>query len=76
MPGAVARTSTIALSNAVTPYLMQLTNKGWAKACFDNPHLKNGLSIHDGMITNEAVAQSFGKSYVNPDQLINADQFL
>ena len=34
------------------------------------------ISIHDGMITNEAVAQSFGKPYVNPDQLINADQFL
>ena len=55
MPGAVARTSTQALSNATLPFLMALANKGWRLACAEDDHLLNGLNVHAGQITYEAV---------------------
>ncbi len=76
MPGAVARTSTIALNNATMPFVIQIAQKGWAKACFDNNHLKNGLNIHNGKVTYEAVATSLEEKCFAADELINADQFL
>ncbi|MDE0852626.1 alanine dehydrogenase, partial [Yoonia sp.] len=48
MPGAVARTSTIALGNATMPFMLALADKGWRKACEDDPHLLNGLNVHAG----------------------------
>ena len=48
MPGAVARTSTIALNNATLPFAVALANKGAKKALVDDPHLLNGLNVHDG----------------------------
>mgnify|MGYP003299171304 CR=1 FL=1 len=71
MPGAVARTSTMALNNATLPFIMQIAEKGWAKACLDNPHLKNGLNVHKGKIAYEAVASSLGEKYYSPDELIH-----
>ena len=71
MPGAVARTSTMALNNATMPFIMQIAEKGWAKACLDNPHLKNGLNVHKGKIAYEAVALSLGEKYYSPDELIH-----
>ena len=71
MPGAVARTSTMALNNATMPFIMQIAEKGWAKACLDNPHLKNGLNVHKGKIAYEAVASSLGEKYYSPDELIH-----
>ena len=51
MPGAVARTSTIALTNATLPYLLALADKGWRQACLDDPHLLEGLNVHAGKLT-------------------------
>ena len=60
MPGAVARTATIALGNATLPYLLDLANKGWRKACEDDPHLLNGLNVHAGHLTYFAVGKALG----------------
>lgn len=59
MPGAYARTSTIALANATVGYGVQLASKGTAKACEENPALCRGLSVHRGKITIPVVAQTF-----------------
>jgi alanine dehydrogenase len=64
MPGAVARTSTFALNNATLPFAIALADKGYRKACADDPHLCNGLNVHGGMITHEAVASALKKRYV------------
>ena len=55
MPGAVARTSTQALGNATMPFMLALANKGWKQACADDRHLLNGLNVHAGKLTYEAV---------------------
>lgn len=60
MPGGVPRTSTLALTNATLPYLLQLANKGWKQALRDNGALLKGLNIADGKITHQAVAAAFG----------------
>lgn len=59
MPGAVPRTSTLALTNATLPYVQQLANKGWRSAAYDNEALRKGLNIVDGKITHPAVAAAF-----------------
>jgi alanine dehydrogenase len=63
MPGAVARTSTIALTNATLPFAVALANKGWRDAVAADRHLLNGLNIHQGNITNQAVAEALGEPY-------------
>jgi alanine dehydrogenase len=60
MPGAVARTSTFALTNATLPFVLALAGKGWRQAMLDDPHLAEGLNIHDGQVTHIAVAQALG----------------
>jgi len=65
MPGAVARTSTIALGNATMPFMMALANKGWKQACADDPHLLNGLNTHKGKITYAAVGEALGMDYIS-----------
>jgi len=67
MPGAVARTSTIALGNATMPFMIALANKGWRKACADDPHLMHGLNVHEGNITYAAVGQALGMDYIAPE---------
>jgi alanine dehydrogenase len=56
MPGAVARTSAVALNNATLPFTLQLADKGWKRACAENPHLAGGLNVHAGRVTHPAVA--------------------
>jgi alanine dehydrogenase len=63
MPGAVAKTSTIALTNATLPYAIQIANKGWKKAMQDNKEIKKGANIIRGKITYKAVAEAFGLEY-------------
>jgi len=58
MPGAVARTSTFALNNATLPYVLALADKGWKKACGDDPYLRTGLNLHAGKVTHAAVAEA------------------
>lgn len=64
MPGAVPFTSTTALVNATLPYVVQLADKGWEKACADNEPLKKGLNIIKGDIVYKSVADAFGLPYV------------
>lgn len=59
MPGAVPFTSTLALTNATLSYALQIADKGWKKACDDNPELKKGLNISEGKIVYKAVADTF-----------------
>ncbi len=64
MPGGVARTATMALTNATLPYAVNLANKGAFQALQDDVHLRNGLNVHAGMVTYEAVAETLGYDYV------------
>ena len=70
MPGAVARTSTIALGNATMPFMLALADKGWKQACADDPHLKAGLNVHAGQLTYAAVAEALGMEAITADQAI------
>lgn len=70
MPGAVAKTSTLALTNATLPYAVQIANKGWKQACKDNPEIKHGLNIVSGHVTFKGVAEVFGLPYIDPDSLL------
>lgn len=60
MPGAVPRTSTIALNNATLTYVVELANKGVKHALLGNAHFLNGLNICDGRLTNQAVSEALG----------------
>ncbi len=71
MPGAVAKTSTLALTNATLPYALQLANKGWLEALKQNSGLKNGLNVYLGEVTNHCVAEDLVYAYVSPDEVIN-----
>ncbi|WP_394197535.1 alanine dehydrogenase [Litoreibacter albidus] len=66
MPGAVARTSTIALGNATMPFLLALADKGWKQACEDDAHLLNGLNVHAGQLTYYAVGKALGIDVLSP----------
>ncbi|WP_370399297.1 alanine dehydrogenase [Sulfitobacter sp. JB4-11] len=66
MPGAVARTSTIALGNATMPFMLDLANKGWRQACADDEHLLNGLNVHAGKLTYYAVGKALGMDVISP----------
>ncbi len=66
MPGAVARTSTLALGNATLPFMLALANKGWKKACEDDAHLLNGLNTHAGHLTYYAVGKALGLDVLAP----------
>ncbi len=70
MPGAVPRTSTIALGNATMPFLLALADKGWKQACADDPNLLNGLNVHAGKLTNYAVGKALGIDVVSPQVAI------
>jgi alanine dehydrogenase len=62
MPGAVPRTSTFALTNATLPYVKALAN-GIKEALERDPYLAQGLNVHAGAITHEAVARDLGMSF-------------
>ncbi len=70
MPGAVPRTSTIALTNATLPYAIKIANKGWKKACKENKALKKGLNIIDGKIVYKGVADAFNLDHYNVDNVM------
>ena len=63
MPGAVPRTSAFALNNATLPFTVALAESGWQAALRNDPHLANGLNVHAGLVTNEAVAHDLGYEY-------------
>jgi alanine dehydrogenase len=74
MPGGVARTSTFALNNATMPFVLEFANKGYHRALMDNAHLRNGLNVHNAMVTNAAVAQAQGYNYVEPVTALHSSQ--
>jgi alanine dehydrogenase len=70
MPGAVARTSTFALTNATLPYIKKLAAQGYKKAMLADYSLALGLNVHQGEIICQAVAESFDQDYKELDQLL------
>jgi alanine dehydrogenase len=73
MPGAVARTSTFALTNATLPFVLELADQGATRAIHGNAMLANGLNLHRGMVTHAAVAESLGYACVPvPEALAQA----
>ncbi|MBA7527852.1 Alanine dehydrogenase [subsurface metagenome] len=70
MPGAFARTSTFALTNATLPYGLEIANKGYKKAFRENKALAKGLNVIDGKITYEPVARAFNLKYYPPESRI------
>ena len=70
MPGAVARTSTIALNNATLTYALALANKGYKGALAENRHLRNGLNVIGGKVAYKAVADAHGLDYIAPEEAL------
>jgi alanine dehydrogenase len=64
MPGAVARTSTLALNNATLAHGLALADKGWSAALKQDVHLRNGLNVCQGEVTHEAVARDLGYRFL------------
>ncbi len=70
MPGAVARTSTLALNNATLPFIMALANQGVVSALKSDAHLRRGLNVCRGKMTYREVAEATGYAYTDPDSLL------
>lgn len=71
MPGAVPRTSTIALTNATLPYAISLAANGWKKACTNDKALRKGLNIVDGKIVYKGVSDAWGLPYCQVDEVLH-----
>jgi alanine dehydrogenase len=70
MPGAVPKTSTMALTNATLPYAVEIANKGWKKAMTENIEIKLGANVINGNVTYKGVAEAFDLEYVPIDGLL------
>jgi alanine dehydrogenase len=70
MPGAVAKTSTMALTNATLPYAVQIANKGWAKAMQDSLEIRLGANVVKAKVTYKGVADAFGLEYTDINSLL------
>jgi alanine dehydrogenase len=66
MPGAVARTATQGLGNATLPFVLALADKGWKRACEEDPHLLAGLNVRAGHLTYAAVGRALGIDVLSP----------
>jgi alanine dehydrogenase len=72
MPGAVARTSTFALSNVTTSFVLALADKGWRAALKDDANLRAGLNVHEGHVTYRAVADALDLPYEPAEKALAA----
>ena len=72
MPGAVARTSAVALNNATLPFVLAIADRGWRRALSDDPHLRNGLNICRGQLTHPAVAHDLGLPLTGAERALTA----
>ncbi len=70
MPGGVAKTSTLALTNATLPYALEIANKGWKRAMKENHEIKFGANVVNGKVTYKGVADAFGLDYTPIDELL------
>ena len=71
MPGGVARTATMALTNATLPYALKLADKGVVGAMHDDANFRNGLNVHAGMVTHQAVAEALDYDYVEANAALD-----
>ncbi len=71
MPGAVARTSTFALNNATLPFTLAIAEHGYKEALRRDPHLLNGLNIHKGLVTYDAVARDLELAYTAAESVLD-----
>ena len=60
MPGALPRTSSVALANAILPYVLEIADKGWQRAMQENPELACGANVVRGRVTHQGVAAALG----------------
>jgi alanine dehydrogenase len=70
MPGALAQTSTLALTNATLPYALEIADKGWKKAMRENPEIREGANVVRGSVTFKGVADAFGLKFTPIDTLL------
>jgi alanine dehydrogenase len=70
MPGAVPKTSTVALTNATLPYAVEIANKGWQRAMNENHEIKLGANVVHGKVTYQGVAEAFDLEYVPIDSML------
>jgi alanine dehydrogenase len=70
MPGAVPKTSTLALTNATLPYAVAIAGKGWRQSAMDNREIKMGLNVVSGNVTFKGIAEAFDLEYVDPDTFL------
>ncbi|MBO0734976.1 MAG: alanine dehydrogenase [Alphaproteobacteria bacterium] len=70
MPGAVPRTSTVALNNATLPFVRAIADRGWRQALSEDPHLRNGLNIGHGRVAHPAVARDLGLPLASAGQVL------
>mgnify|MGYP003487759381 FL=1 len=71
MPGAVPRTSTIALTNNTVPYALEIANKGYLQACLNHKSLMYGINTIDGELVYKAIADAQGLLYIPVEDVIN-----
>lgn len=71
MPAAFARTSTLALTNATLPHVLELANKGYRDALKENSGLREGLNLHLGRVTRQSVASDLGYDWIPADRILN-----
>ncbi|MDA8138106.1 MAG: alanine dehydrogenase [Desulfobacteraceae bacterium] len=70
MPGAVAKTSTLALTNATLPYALELAEKGWQQAMRENAEIRHGANVVQGRVTHSGVAEAFSLKYTSVETLL------
>jgi alanine dehydrogenase len=70
MPGAVPKTSTLALTNATLPYAVEIANKGWKKAMKENSEIKRGANVVNGKVTYKGVADAFALEYTPIEKVL------
>jgi len=72
MPGAVARTSAVALNNATLPFVLAIADRSWRRVLSDDPHLRNGLNVCRGQLTHPAVAHDLGLSLTAAERALGS----
>ncbi|MCG4583486.1 alanine dehydrogenase, partial [Anaerosalibacter bizertensis] len=70
IPGAVPKTSTLALTNATLPYAIRIANKGWKQALKDEMPLRKGANILEGKLVYKAVADAFDLPYTPVEEIL------
>jgi alanine dehydrogenase len=76
MPGAVARTATMALTNATLPYVTRLASDDVGSLLLEDRHFAAGLNIVHGQLTHQAVADALGQTWTQPDQILRTSLHL